>query len=60
VPGLGPARRKALIKHFGSVRRLSAASVEEIAVVPGIGPRLAATVSAALGSNQAGEHNESS
>jgi excinuclease ABC subunit C len=60
VPGLGPARRKALIKHFGSVRKLTAASVEEIAVVPGIGPRLAATVSAALGSNQAGEHNESS
>ncbi len=55
VPGLGPARRKTLLKHFGSVRKLSAASVEEIAAVPGIGPRLAATVSAALGSNQAGE-----
>jgi excinuclease ABC subunit C len=55
VPGLGPARRKILLKHFGSVRKLSAASVEEIAAVPGIGPRLAATVSAALGSNQAGE-----
>ena len=48
VPGLGPARRKALVKHFGSVRKLSAASVEEIAAVPGIGPRLAATISAAL------------
>jgi excinuclease ABC subunit C len=66
VPGLGPARRQALIKHFGSVRKLTAASVEEIASVPGIGPRLAATVSAALGShqapgsNQAGEHHESS
>jgi excinuclease ABC subunit C len=55
VPGLGPARRKTLLKHFGSVRKLSAASMEEIAAVPGIGPRLAATVSAALGSNQAGE-----
>ena len=55
VPGLGPARRKTLLKHFGSVRKLSAASVEEIAAVPGIGPRLASTVSAALGSNQAGE-----
>ena len=49
VPGLGPARRKALLKHFGSVRKLSAASIEEIAAVPGIGPRLAATISAALG-----------
>ena len=55
VPGLGPARRKTLLKHFGSVRKLSSASVEEIAAVPGIGPRLAATISAALGSNQAGE-----
>ena len=58
VPGLGPARRKALLKQFGSVRKLGAASIEEIAVVPGIGPRLAATISAALGTNQAGEHDE--
>jgi len=66
VPGLGPARRQALLKHFGSVRKLTAATVEEIAAVPGIGPRLAATVSAALGShqapgtNQAGEPHEGS
>jgi excinuclease ABC subunit C len=48
VPGLGTARRKTLLKHFGSVRKLSAASVEEIATVPGIGPKLAATIAAAL------------
>ncbi len=42
VPGLGPARRTTLLKHFGSVRKLRAASVEEIAAVPGIGPKLAA------------------
>ena len=59
VPGLGPARRKALLKQFGSVRKLGAASIEEIAVVPGIGPRLAATISAALGTNQAGGQDES-
>ena len=58
VPGLGPARRKALLKQFGSVRKLSAASIEEIAAVPGIGTRLAATISAALGANQAGVHDE--
>ena len=58
VPGLGPARRKALLKQFGSVRKLGAASIEEIAAVPGIGTRLAATISAALGANQAGEHDE--
>ncbi len=44
VPGLGPARRTTLLKHFGSVRKLRAASVEEIAAVPGIGPKLAAAV----------------
>jgi excinuclease ABC subunit C len=58
VPGLGPARRKTLLKHFGSVRRLSAASVAEIAAVPGIGPRLAATVSAALSSSSTGGQHE--
>ncbi len=59
VPGLGPARRKTLLKHFGSVRKLTAASIEEIAAVPGIGSRLAATISAALGANHVGEHDES-
>jgi excinuclease ABC subunit C len=54
VPGLGPARRAALLKHFGSVRKLSAASPEEIASVPGIGARLAATIAAALGANHEG------
>jgi excinuclease ABC subunit C len=49
VPGLGPARRAALLKHFGSVRKLRAASVEEIAAVPGVSARLAATIAAALG-----------
>jgi len=58
VPGLGPARRKALLKQFGSVRKLRAASIEEIATVPGIGTRLAATISAALGANHVGEHDE--
>ena len=48
VPGLGPARRAALLKHFGSVRALSSASAQEIAEVSGIGPRLAETIMAAL------------
>ena len=58
VPGLGPARRKALLKQFGSVRKLRAASIEEIAAVPGIGTRLAATISAALGANHVRENDE--
>jgi len=48
VPGLGPARQKALLRHFGSVKRLRAASVDEIASVPGMGERTAAAVVAAL------------
>jgi excinuclease ABC subunit C len=49
VPGLGPARRAALLKAFGSVKAVSAATPDEIAAaVPGIGPKLAATVVAAL------------
>ncbi len=49
VPGLGPARRAALLRHFGSVRKLRAAPPAEIAEVPGIGPRLAGAIAAALG-----------
>jgi excinuclease ABC subunit C len=48
VPGLGPARSRALLKHFGSLKRLRAASAEEIATVPGMGARTAAAVVAAL------------
>ena len=48
VPGLGETRRKALLKHFGSLKRLRAATVDEIAEVPGVGPRTAAAVVAAL------------
>jgi excinuclease ABC subunit C len=48
VPGLGPARSNALLKHFGSLKRLRIASVEEIASVPGMGDRTAAAVVEAL------------
>jgi excinuclease ABC subunit C len=48
VPGLGPARQKALLRAFGSVKRLRAASVDEVASVQGIGPQLAAAVVGAL------------
>lgn len=44
VPGLGDARIKALLRHFGSVTALRAASTEEIQALPGVGPKLAATI----------------
>ena len=48
VPGLGPTRRTALLKHFGSLRRLKQATPDQIAEVPGIGRRTAETIAAAL------------
>ncbi|MQB01671.1 MAG: excinuclease ABC subunit UvrC [Actinobacteria bacterium] len=48
IPGLGPARRKALIKTFGSVKRVRAASVEEIAAVRGIPRNVAEAVHTSL------------
>jgi excinuclease ABC subunit C len=48
VPGLGPARRAALLRHFGSVKKIAGASMDEIAGLPGFGPRLAESVVAAL------------
>ena len=48
VPGLGETRRKALMKQFGSLKRLRAATVEELMEVPGIGRRTAEAVQAAI------------
>jgi excinuclease ABC subunit C len=48
IAGLGPAKQKALVKHFGSVKRIRAAGVEQLQEAPGIGPALAATLHAAL------------
>jgi excinuclease ABC subunit C len=48
VPGLGETRRKALLTRFGSLKRLRAADAEQIGEVPGIGPRTAAAIVAAL------------
>jgi excinuclease ABC subunit C len=50
VAGLGQARRTALLKHFGSLRRIRQASVQELTEVPGVGPSTARAVLAALGS----------
>ncbi|MGW3547459.1 excinuclease ABC subunit UvrC [Janibacter hoylei] len=48
IPGLGESRRKALLTRFGSVKRIRAASAEELASTPGIGPSLAARIAAEL------------
>jgi excinuclease ABC subunit C len=48
VPGLGETRRTALLKRFGSLKRLSAATVDELVAVPGVGRATAEAVVAAL------------
>jgi excinuclease ABC subunit C len=48
IAGLGEVRRKALLRHFGSLKRLAAASAEEIAGVPGVGRRTADAIKTAL------------
>ena len=48
MPGVGPARRRALLRVFGSAKRVREAPLEQIAAVPGIGPKLAAKIKAGL------------
>ncbi|MFJ6752961.1 excinuclease ABC subunit UvrC [Streptomyces sp. NPDC091266] len=48
VAGLGDSRRQALLKHFGSLKKLRAATIDEICEVPGVGRKTAETVAAAL------------
>ncbi|MFD9501728.1 excinuclease ABC subunit UvrC [Streptomyces sp. NPDC060035] len=48
VTGLGETRKQALIKHFGSVKKLRQATIDEICEVPGIGRRTAESVAVAL------------
>jgi excinuclease ABC subunit C len=49
VHGIGPKRKKQLIAHFGSVKQIKLATVEEIAAAPGMTHDVAERVKAALG-----------
>ncbi|MBP2414555.1 excinuclease ABC subunit C [Arthrobacter stackebrandtii] len=55
VPGLGPAKQKALLAHFGSLKKVRAASPDELSQAKGIGPALAAAIHATLGADGSGE-----
>jgi len=53
IPGLGDARVRELLRHFGSVTKLKEATPEEIQEVKGIGPQLATTIHERLGADRA-------
>ena len=53
IPGLGATRKAALLKQFGSVKRLRAATPAQLREVPGIGPALADTIAASLAADSA-------
>jgi excinuclease ABC subunit C len=57
IPGIGSTRRKRLLKHFGSVRRIREASVEALAEVPGISAALAAEIKNSLTGSPAAPTN---
>ena len=48
VPGVGPKRKRALMRRFGSIRRMREATVEELAATPGIPAEVATAVWQAL------------
>jgi excinuclease ABC subunit C len=48
VAGVGPKRRRDLLKHFGGLQELNRASIDEIAKAPGISKKLAESIYASL------------
>ncbi|MFJ5556219.1 excinuclease ABC subunit UvrC [Streptomyces sp. NPDC093250] len=48
VPGLGDTRKQALLKHFGSLKKLRSATIDQICEVPGIGRKTAEVIAGAL------------
>lgn len=52
VPGVGPAKKRALLRAFGSVRAMREAPPERLAAVPGVGPALAERIREAIGTSE--------
>jgi excinuclease ABC subunit C len=48
IPGIGPQRRKALLRHFGSIARLKTATLDELRAMPGLPQRVAERLHAQL------------
>ncbi|HET7414720.1 MAG TPA: excinuclease ABC subunit UvrC [Arthrobacter sp.] len=58
IAGLGPAKRKALLKHFGSVKKIKQAGPEQLQEAPGIGPALAETIHGHLAGGSSTDSND--
>jgi excinuclease ABC subunit C len=58
VPGLGQTRKTALLKHFGSVRKIREADVAQLTAVPGVGRGTAEALQAALAPGAAGSASQ--
>jgi excinuclease ABC subunit C len=56
IPGVGPKRKKALLRHFGSVARISQATLEELLAVEGMNRAVAARILEGLGRKNNGEN----
>ena len=54
IPGVGEGRKKALLRHFGSLKRIREAGIEELSEVEGLGPAVAERIHAFLHGNSRG------
>jgi len=52
IPGIGPSKKAALLKHFGSVKKLRVATIEDICEIPGFSIKTAESVKRALEANE--------
>ena len=59
IPGVGPSRKRALMKRFGSLTKIRQAGVPELAATPGIGPQLAEGIHERLHEPAVGDRRES-
>jgi excinuclease ABC subunit C len=55
IPGIGPRRRQALLRHFGSVKQIQAAGLEDLRAMPGLPAELAERIFFALHGSQTSE-----
>jgi excinuclease ABC subunit C len=52
IPDIGPTRKKALLKHLGSLKQIKAANMEQLATTPGVGMELAKKIFSSLHQNE--------